>query len=71
MVAILAQGGAAGTIGHWAMLIILIAAIVGVVFVITRACGVSIPEWVVHVFWILLAAFVGILAIKFLLTISW
>jgi hypothetical protein len=49
-----------------AILIIIVAAIVAIVFVACRAMGVSIPGWVVHVFWIVVIAVVCILAIKFL-----
>jgi hypothetical protein len=64
-------GGMSGAIAHWAIIIILIAAVAGIMFVVLRQMGINIPPFVVMIFWILVAAFVGIVAIKFLLSISW
>lgn len=47
-----------------AILIVAIAAIVALVFVALRQFGIAIPGWVVHVFWILVVAFVIIVAIR-------
>jgi hypothetical protein len=47
-----------------AILIVVIAAIVALVFVALRQFGVAIPAWVVQVFWILVVCFVIIFAIK-------
>lgn len=62
MLAIAIPGGIAGL----AVTVIIIAAVVAIVFVACKAMGVSIPGWVVHVFWIVVIAIVCILAIKFL-----
>ena len=47
-----------------AIAIVVIAAVIALVFVALRQFGVSIPPWVVTVFWIIVAAFVIIFAIK-------
>lgn len=47
-----------------AILIVVIAAVVALVYVALRQFGVAIPPWVVTVFWILVVAFVVIVAIK-------
>ena len=55
-----------GSIAYYAMVIILLAAVIGIVIVITRQMGVAIPPFIITVLWIILAAIVGILAIKFI-----
>lgn len=47
-----------------AIAIVVIAAIVALVYVALRQFGIGIPAWVQHVFWIVVVAFVVILAIK-------
>ena len=54
------------TLIHWAILIIVVAGIVGIVLVCLRQFGIGIPDFVVKIFWILLCVVVGILAIKFI-----
>lgn len=59
-----------GPIATWgiadiAIMIVVIAAIVALVYVALNQFGISIPEWVKHVFWILVVAFVVIIAIRF------
>lgn len=54
-------------IGQLAIYIVLIAAIVALVFVALKQFNVSIPPWVVQVFWILVVAYVVIFAIKLVL----
>ena len=67
-----AQGGPASwDILHIIIAIIIIAAAVGIMYVVLQVFGVSIPQWVVKIFWIVIAAVVGILAIKFLWSMSW
>lgn len=58
-------------IHEWSILAILIAIVViaagvAIVYVALRKFGVTIPDWVVQIFWILVVAFVAILALKFL-----
>lgn len=69
---ILAEGGR--FLAGWSLFeifraIIVIAAAIGIVYVILRVVGVTIPPWVVQIFWILLAAFVGILALGLLFSL--
>jgi hypothetical protein len=71
MLSLLAQAGMAGSIAHWAIIIILIGAVAGIMFVVLRQMGVEIPTFIVTIFWIIVACFVGIVAIKFLLSIAW
>ena len=66
MLPLFAQGMVSGTVVYYAVAIILIAAVIGVVFVITRQMGVTIPPFIVTICWIVLAAAIGILAIRFL-----
>ncbi len=56
-------------IGAWGIvdvlkLIVVIAACIGIVYVALRVFGVTIPPWVVQIFWIVVAAFVAIFAIN-------
>jgi hypothetical protein len=54
------------SIAHIAIAIIVIAAIVGVVVIMLRVFQVSIPPWVIQIFWICLAAAIGVAAVLFL-----
>lgn len=56
-------------IGEIAIAIVVIAAVVALVVVALRQFKVTIPPWVIQVFWILVVAFVVILAIKFVLSL--
>lgn len=58
-----------GPVATWgiadiAIAIVVIAAICALVYVALKQFGVSIPEWVKHVAWILVVAFVIIMAIR-------
>jgi hypothetical protein len=57
------------TIGNLAIAAIVIVAIIAVVLVLCRAFGVTIPQWVWAIIGICVAAFVGVLAVKFLLSL--
>lgn len=59
-----------GGIGGLAVMVILVAAVVAIVFVACRQMGVAIPAWVIQIFWILIVAVVCIAAIKFLLGVA-
>jgi len=48
-----------------AILIVVIAAVVGIVFVALRQFGIQIPQFVITIFWIVVCAVVAIIAIKF------
>ena len=56
------------SIAEIAIAIVVIAAIVALVYVALNQFGVSIPQWVQNVFWILVVAFVVILAIKIVIS---
>lgn len=57
------------SIGDLAIAIVIIAAVVALVFVALRQFNVSIPAWVVQVFWIVVCAIVVIFAIKLVLSL--
>jgi hypothetical protein len=46
---------------------VIVGAVLAVLFIALPAMGVIIPAWVMQIFWVLVIAFVAILAIKFLL----
>ncbi len=52
------------SVPHLAIMVVIVAAIVGLVYVALNQFGVAIPQWVQHVFWIIVVAFVVIAAIK-------
>ncbi len=56
------------SIGSIAIAVVIIAAVVGLVYVALRQFNVAIPAWVVQVFWILVVAFVVIAAIRLVLS---
>jgi len=68
---LLAQGGIRidWSIGSIAIAIVIIAAVVALVYIALRQFNVSIPAWVVQVFWVLVVAVVVILAIRFVLSL--
>jgi hypothetical protein len=68
---LLAQASVAGELGHYVILAIIVAGIVGIGLVAARAAGLTVPAFVVTIAWILLACVVGVVAIKFLLSMSW
>lgn len=49
--------------------VIVVAAGVAIVYVALNRFGIKIPDWVVHIFCILIVAFVSILALKLLWSI--
>ncbi len=54
-------------IGQMAIAIVIVAACVALVYVALNQFGVAIPEWVKHVFWIVIVAVVVIMAIRIVL----
>jgi hypothetical protein len=46
--------------------LVIVIAIIGVLYVVMQATGVKLPPWVIQIGWIVLVAFVAILAIKLL-----
>lgn len=63
---IVAQGLPNMSVIQWAILLIVLAGIVGIVFAVVRAIGIQIPSYIIHILWILLAVVIGILAIRFI-----
>lgn len=51
---------------QWAIAIVVIAGIVGIVIVVLKQMGVAIPPFVLHVLWICVAVVIGVAAIKFI-----
>lgn len=45
--------------------IVIVAACIGIMYVALRVFGVTIPPWVIQIFWICVVAVVAILAIRF------
>ena len=66
--AALVIGGRAMGIGEIAIAVIIIAAIVAVVLIVLRKMNIPIADWVMQIFWILVIAFVGVCAVKLLLS---
>jgi hypothetical protein len=62
-----AQIVAGYSLGQLAIAVVIIAAVVALVYVALRQFGITIPPWVVQVFWIIVVAFVVIAAIKIVL----
>lgn len=56
------------SIAEIAIFIVVVAAIVALVYIALRQFGLGIPEWVKQVFWVLVVAFVVIIAIKLLVS---
>lgn len=54
------------SIVHLIILVIVIAACVGILYVALRQFGVQIPRFVVLIFWIVVCAVLAIFAIKFI-----
>lgn len=54
-----------GSIAGIAILLVVIAAVVGIVIVGARAAGIAIPAWFLTVLYIVAAAVVCIIAIRF------
>lgn len=49
--------------------IIVLAAVIAILLVALKAFGITIPPWVVQIFWIVVVAVVAIVAIRFILTL--
>jgi hypothetical protein len=56
------------SIGGILVAIVVIAAAIALVYVALRQFGISIPPWLIQVFWILVVAVVVIFAIKLVLS---
>jgi len=51
---------------HWVVLILVIAGVIGIAYVVTKQAGITIPGFIVQIFWIVLAVVIGVVAITFL-----
>ncbi len=49
--------------------IVVIAAVIGIVFVALRVMGITIPGWMFQIFWIVVVAVVAIMAINIVLSL--
>lgn len=54
------------SIGSILIAVIVLAAAIAVVYVALQAFGVTPPPWAVKIFWIVLVAFVAVVALKIL-----
>jgi NADH:ubiquinone oxidoreductase subunit K len=61
------------TLMQWIVAIILIAAALGILFVVLPLLGFTVPGWVMQIFWICLVAAVALAALGFLVYLwrSW
>ena len=67
IIAQLAGNPGAWSFGQVLIAIVVIAACIALVFVACRQFGITIPGWLIQVFWIVAVAVVVIFAIKLLL----
>ena len=57
------------SVGSLAVAIVVTAGVCAVVFVVLRKLNISIPDWVVNIFWIVVVVAVGIMAIRLLMSL--
>lgn len=54
----------------WALqfrvIILVLAGIIGIVYVVAQQAGIAVPPFIVRIFWIVLAVVIGVVAITFL-----
>lgn len=62
-------GGIQWNVGNIAIAVVIVVAIIAIVLVMCRVAGIAIPPWIWTIAWICLAAFVAILAIRFVLSL--
>lgn len=67
MLSLFAQAGLIQTIGSWAIAGILIVGICGVFLIYCQVTGVSPPQWLKNLAWLLVACVLCVLAILFLM----
>lgn len=67
MLPTLAAGIGGMTIAHWAIVLIVIVAVIAILVIFVKQTGIQIPAFIINVFWVLLAAFICIAAIKLLM----
>ena len=54
------------SIVDWLCFILIVAGCVGVTLIVLKVCGITVPPWVWQIALVVLAVFLGILAIRFL-----
>lgn len=59
----------AAWVAHWAIIALIVAGIIGILLVVIRQSGVQIPGFIITILWICLAVVIGVVAIKFLLSV--
>ncbi len=65
MLSLIGQAAFAGaSIGQIAIYAIVVLAVVAIVYAAAKAMDVPIPSWVIRFFWIIVIAFVAIMAVK-------
>jgi hypothetical protein len=60
------QSPAAWSVMDWLCFILIVVGCVGIALIVLRVCGITVPPWVWQIGLIVLAVFLGILAIRFL-----
>lgn len=55
------------SLGGFLIAVVVIAAAIALVYVALNQFGIAIPEWVKQVFWIIIVAFVVVMAIRIVL----
>lgn len=66
---LLAQAAFGWNIGQMAIAALIVAGIIGVFLVVARQSGITIPPFVLTILWIVFAVVIGVVAIKFLMSI--
>jgi hypothetical protein len=56
---------AAASLVHLITVIMIVAAVIGIAYIVARQAGITIPAFIVQIFWIVLAVVVGIVAIRY------
>lgn len=69
MSALLAAVIGGGGIGELLVWIIILAGIVAIVYIALRQFGITIPPFVVQIFWVVICVVLAVIAIRFLLTL--
>jgi hypothetical protein len=57
-----------GSIASLAITLIVLFAVVAIVYIAAKVMGITIPNWVVQIFWVVVVAFVCIAAIRIILS---
>lgn len=59
--------GPAGEFIHWIVILIVVAAALGIGLVVLRASGIGVPPWFGQLAWIVVLAVAAILALRFIM----